>query len=205
MRFYHKHILPVLIDRACSGKTSMGQREKVIPLAKGKVLEIGIGSGASLILYDGTRVKHVTAIDPLEELWKKNRVDLDNLNFEFEYIKGSADQIPAGDGTFDTVVTTFTLCSVHNEEKVLREMHRVLKPGGRLVFSEHGKAPDKGIERWQKLVNPVWKQISGGCQLTRDIPELLERNGFNIGNLEAGYKDGWSLTSYQYWGFATRI
>ncbi len=205
MGFYSRHILPGLIQLACSGSSSDAKREMIVPLATGNVLEIGIGSGNNLPFYDGPKVRHLTAIDPLEELWKKRSVNLSQLSFEVEYIKGTAEHIPAGDGTYDTVVTTFTLCSVDDIHGTLNEIHRVLKPGGKLLYSEHGKSPDKGTERWQNLINPFWKRVSGGCNLNRDIPAIMEYNGFKTTGINAEFMPGWRLTSYSYWGSALRV
>lgn len=204
MRFFSKYILPGLIQWACSNRSSDAKREAVVPKAHGRVLEIGIGSGNNLPHYDKSRVSHLTAIDPLEELWRKRRVDLNRLGFKVKYLKGSAEEIPTGDGSFDTVVSTFTLCSVNDVDRALKEIHRVLKPGGRLIFSEHGKSPDLSTVRWQNLVNPAWKRISGGCNLNRDIPALMEKNGFRTDGLSTQYMPGWRLTSYIYWGSASR-
>ena len=205
MGFYQKYILPAVIEWACSSETSREQREKVVPLAAGNVLEIGIGSGRSLSLYDASKVKHLTALDPRDKLWKRRKADTGTLDFEVTYIRGVADRIPAEDGRFDTVVTTYTLCSIKKLENALKEIYRVLKPGGKLIFSEHGKAPDRGLERLQNLINPFWRQIGGGCNLNRDIPMLLKRNGFQADGVTAGYLSGFKLTSYHYWGIALRI
>jgi SAM-dependent methyltransferase len=204
MGLYSRYILPGLIQWACKGNSSDAKREMVVPLATGNVLEIGIGSGNNLPFYDGSKVTHLTAIDPLEVLWKKTRVELSELEFEVTFIKGSADQIPAKESTFDTVVSTFTLCSVEDSDSVLTEIHRVLKPGGKLLFSEHGKSPDKSTLRWQNLLNPFWKPVSGGCNLNRDIAILMERNGFKTEEMNTGYMPGWKLTSYSYWGSARK-
>ena len=176
----------------------------VVPMATGRVLEIGIGSGSNLPHY-GSKVSHLTAIDPLEELWKKRRLDLSKLGFDVNYLKGSAEEIPAEDGSFDTVVSTFTLCSVDDIDKVLEEIHRVLKPGGKLIFSEHGKSPETGTARWQNILNPAWKRISGGCNLNRDIPAMMKKNGFRTDHICTQYMPGWRLTSYSYWGSALKI
>jgi len=204
MRFYSRYILPGLIRWACSNESSDTKRAMVVPLAEGCVLEIGIGSGNNLPHYNGNMVSHLTAIDPLEEIWNMRKVDLSGLGFEVKYIKGGAEQIPAEDAKFDTVVTTFTLCSVHDIHRTLKELHRVLKPGGKLLFSEHGKSPDKNIERWQNLVNPLWKRVSGGCNLNRDIPDLMEKHGFKTKDISTQYMPGWRLTSYSYWGVALK-
>ena len=205
MRFYSRYILPGLIQWACSNGSSDMKRAMIVPQAEGCVLEIGIGSGNNLPHYDESKVSHLIAIDPLEELWKKRSVDLSQLSFGVEYIRGTAEQIPAGDATFDTVVTTFTLCSVEDIHGTLKEIHRVLKPGGKLLYSEHGKSPDRGTEHWQNLINPLWRQVSGGCNLNRDIPAIMESNGFKADDINTLYMPGWRLTSYSYWGSVIRL
>jgi SAM-dependent methyltransferase len=205
MGFYSRHILPGLIQWACRGRSSDAKREMIVPLATGNVLEIGIGAGNNLPFYDGSKVRHLTAIDPLKELWERRSVDLSQLSFEVEYIKGAAEHIPAGDAAYDTVVTTFTLCSVDDIYGTLKEIHRVLKPGGKLLYSEHGKSPDRGTEQWQNLVNPLWRRVSGGCNLNRDIPGIMEHHGFKAIDINAQYMPGWRLASYSYWGSAVRI
>lgn len=202
MRIYSRYILPGLIDWACSQPTGMLLRERVIPLARGRVLEVGIGSGKNLPYYQGPEVEHLTAIDPLEELWERKQVELGSLEFEVDFINGSAQQIPFPENTFDTVVSTSTLCSIKKVDEALKEMYRVLKPGGKLLFDEHGAAPDAGLARHQNRLNPVWKRISGGCNLNRNIPALLESAGFTTEGLAEGYQKGWKPTSYHYWGVA---
>jgi len=204
MRIYSKYILPGLIDWACSQPSGMLQREKVIPLAQGRVLEVGIGSGMNLPYYRGQEVEHLTAIDPLEELWERRQVEVGSLNFQVDFIKGSAQKIPFDDESFDTVVSTSTLCSIKEVDEALKEMFRVLKPGGKLLFEEHGAAPDASLARHQNRLNPVWKRISGGCNLNRNIPALLEAAGFNTDGLAEGYNEGWRPTSYHYWGWAIK-
>ncbi len=202
MRIYSKYILPGLIDWACSQPSGMPQREKVIPLARGRVLEVGIGSGMNLPFYRGQQVEHLTAIDPLEELWERKQIELSSLDFQVDFIRGSAQNIPREDASFDTVVSTSTLCSIKEVEKALKEMFRVLKPGGLLLFAEHGLAPDASLARHQNRLNPWWKRISGGCNLNRNIPALLKDAGFITDGLEEGYQEGWKATSYHYWGAA---
>jgi len=204
MRIYSRYILPGLIDWACSQPTGMMQREKVIPHARGRVLEVGIGSGKNLPYYRGKEVEHLTAIDPMEELWERKQVELTSLDFEVDFIKGSAQHIPFDDELFDTVVSTSTLCSIKHVEEALKEMYRVLKPGGKLLFEEHGAAPDAPLARHQNRLNPVWKRISGGCNLNRNIPVLLEAAGFITTGLAEGYQEGWEPTSYHYWGWALK-
>jgi ubiquinone/menaquinone biosynthesis C-methylase UbiE len=202
MGLYDKHILPKLIDCACKQKPNMRQREKVIPLATGNVLEIGIGSGLNLSMYNGERVNHLTAIDPSKEIWDKNVFDTKKLNFEFEFIEAFAENIPEDNNSFDTVVVTYTLCTIPDINKAFEEIRRVLKPSGKLIFCEHGKAPDKAIQKWQSIINPFWKRLGGGCNLNRDIPLIIKDNGLKIVEIEAMYIPGWKPASFNYWGTA---
>jgi len=183
----------------------MMQREKVIPLAAGRVLEVGIGSGMNLPYYVGSRVRHLTALDPMEKLWERRKVDLNSLDFKVDFIKGSAHRISFEDEVFDTVVSTSTLCSIKYIEEALREIFRVLKPMGKLIFAEHGIAPDIPLARRQNLLNPLWRGIGGGCNLNRNIPALLKSAGFQLNGLTEGYQEGWKMTSYHYWGWAMKM
>jgi ubiquinone/menaquinone biosynthesis C-methylase UbiE len=202
MGFYNKFILPKVIDWSCRQKPTMRQREKVIPLASGNVLEIGIGSGLNIPFYNKQNIKHLTGIDPSEEIWNKNIVDTQSLPYEFVFIKASAESIPVESNSFDTVVMTYSLCTIPDTYKALTEIRRVLKTDGKLLFCEHGKAPDKTILTWQNMINPIWRHLGGGCNLNRDIPAILEENGFNISKIETMYLPGWKLASFNYWGSA---
>lgn len=202
MGLYNKYILPEVIDWTCKQKPNMRQREKVIPLASGNVLEIGIGSGLNLPFYDKKKVKHLTAIDPSVDIWNKNIIDTKNFPFEFEFIQAFAENIPTDNNSFDTVVITYTLCSIPDTHKAFEEIKRVLKTNGKLIFCEHGKAPDRAIERWQNFINPVWKRLGGGCNLNRDIPSIIKNNGLKINKLKTMYISGWKPASFNYWGTA---
>jgi len=202
MGLYDKYILPNAIDWACKQKSSMMQREKIIPLASGNVLEIGIGTGLNLPFYDKRKVNYLTAIDPSADIWKKNSFDTKTLDFGFDFMEAFSENIPAENNSFDTVVITYALCTIQDTDKSFDEIKRVLKKDGKLLFCEHGKAPDSGIERWQNILNPVWKKISGGCNLNRDIKFMIERSGFKIIKLEKMYIPGWKPASYNYWGIA---
>jgi ubiquinone/menaquinone biosynthesis C-methylase UbiE len=202
MGLYNKHILPKLINWACTQKPHMLQREKVIPLATGNVLEIGIGSGLNLSMYNGENVNHLTAIDPSKEIWNKNVFDMKNLNFDFEFIEAFAENIPQDNNSFDTVVITYTLCTIPDLNKAFEEIRRVLKPSGKLLFCEHGKAPDNSIQKWQNVLNPFWKQLGGGCNLNRDIPLIIKDNGLKVVEIETMYIPGWKPASFNYWGIA---
>jgi ubiquinone/menaquinone biosynthesis C-methylase UbiE len=179
----------------------MLQRKKIIPLAKGNVLEIGVGSGLNLPYYT-KKIKELTAIDPSEELWKKNNLNKKEFPFKFKFIKAYSENIPLENDSFDTVVITYTMCTISDLNKAFSEIKRVLKPSGKLLFCEHGKAPEKGIQKYQNIINPFWKRIGGGCNLNRNIPTLIENNGFTIEKLETMYLPGWKPASFNYWGIA---
>ena len=203
MGLYDKYILPKVLHWSCKQKPNMQQRQKIIPVAFGNVLEIGIGSGLNTPFYDQDRVKSVTGIDPSPEIWKENNVDEKSLSFDFRFIKACAENIPADNNSFDSVVVTWSLCTIQDLTKAFEEIRRVIKPGGMLVFCEHGKAPDRAIERWQNLMNPIWKQLAGGCNLNIDIPDLISSNGFKINNMETMYIPGLKLESFNYRGTAS--
>lgn len=202
MGLYNKYVLPRVVDWACSQRPNMRQREKVIPRATGNVLEIGVGSGLNLPLYDGEQVERLTAIDPAPAMWDIRSVDPENLPFAFSFLRASAEDLPVDSRSMDTVVTTYTLCTVPEPHKALAEMRRVLKPGGKLIFCEHGKAPDSATQGWQNLVNPLWRRLGGGCNLNRDIPRILASNGFGLDDLETAYIPGWKPASFNFWGTA---
>lgn len=205
MGLYDKYMLPKVIDWTCKQKPNMLQRMKVIPLASGNVLEIGIGSGLNLPIYDKKNVKHLTAIDPSKEIWNKNIVNTQQLPFSFNFIQAFAEDIPLDNSSIDSVVITYTLCTIHDTNIALEEIRRVLKPNGKLIFCEHGKAPDKAIERWQNFINPLWKIVGGGCNLNRNIPLIIEDNGFKMHDIETMYIPGWKPASFNYWGIAKSI
>jgi len=202
MGLYNKYILPKIIDWTCSQNPNRKQREKVVPLASGNVLEIGIGSGLNLPFYDKENVKHLTAIDPSIELWNKNSNKIDQLPFEFEFMQAYAEDIPVDNNSFDTVLFTYTLCSIPDTEKAFDEIKRVLKTNGQLIFCEHGKAPDKSVQKWQNTINPIWKKFAGGCTLNRDIPSIIETNGLKIKKMDTMYIPGWRPASFNFWGTA---
>jgi len=202
MGLYNRYVLPKIINCTCQSNPARKQREKIIPVAQGNVLEIGIGSGLNLPFYSKEKIVRVTGIDPSEEIWKENTVDISRLPFEFEFIKAYAESIPVDDHAYDAVVVTYSLCTIPDLHKAFEEFRRVLKPNGQLIFCEHGKAPDKSVARWQNLLNPLWKRLGGGCNLNRDIPHIINSNGFNIKKLETMYIPGWKPGSFNYWGTA---
>lgn len=202
MGLYSKYVLPKLVDLACSSKPAMRQREKVVPRARGRVLEIGVGSGLNFSYYEAERVEKCWGLDPAPEMLQMAEEAADSAPFEVELLEAPADDIPLDDGSMDTVVVTYTLCTLPDPGAGLREMARVLGPEGRLLFCEHGAAPDARVRKWQDRVTPVWKRFAGGCHLNRAIPELLEDGGFRIEGMETMYLPGWRPATFNYWGSA---
>ncbi len=203
MGFYDRHILPRCINCACASKPIMKQREKVVPLATGTVLEIGIGTGLNLPYYDASRVQRVIGLDPSAASWKLAGERAARLAFEVEFIGLPSEQIPLPDASVDTVVVTYALCTIPDPVTALHGMARVLRPGGSLLFCEHGAAPDANVRLWQDRINPLWRRVAGGCNLNRVIPRLLEQGGFSIADMQASYLPGTpKFAGYNYWGSA---
>jgi ubiquinone/menaquinone biosynthesis C-methylase UbiE len=181
----------------------MRQREKVVPSARGRVLEVGIGSGLNLPYYDTTEVERVFGLDPSTEITRMAAAAASQAHFDVEFLTAGAEDIPLDSASVDTVLVTYTLCSIPRVVQALREMARVLRPGGRLLFCEHGSAPDANVRRWQDRIDPLWSRVGGGCHLNRDIPALLGQGGFEIEDLETMYLPGWRPASFNYWGSAS--
>ena len=204
MGFYERSILPKLIHLACGAKPFRYQRRKVVPLAKGRVLEIGIGSGLNLPYYDPSRVELIWGLEPSPQMRAMAQERLHDTPIKVEFIELDDDDIPLASGSVDTVLVTYTLCTIPDAVRALSGMRRVLKPGGRLIFSEHGLAPDENVRRWQDRVNPIWGRLGGGCNLNRPIPSLIEQGGFKITNIDTMYIPGWKPASFNYWGTAVQ-
>ena len=187
MGFYERYVLPRAINWACAAKPVREQRQEVVPLAQGRVLEVGIGSGLNLPHYDPAKVEQVIGLDPAEEMLRYARRKSGGLPFPVEYLTLTGAHIPLEDHSVDSVLVTYTLCTIPDPVAALDGMRRVLKPGGRLIFCEHGRAPDAAVRRWQGRLNPLWKRIGGGCNLNRDIPALIEAAGFRIDRLDSAY------------------
>jgi ubiquinone/menaquinone biosynthesis C-methylase UbiE len=204
MGFYDRYILPRFINCACAAKPIMQQRKKIVPLASGTVLEIGIGTGLNLPFYDSRRVQRVIGLDPSEESWKLARARAGQATFELDFIGQPGEDIPLDAASVDTVLVTFSLCTIPDPVAALREMARVLRPGGNLLFCEHGKAPDARVCRWQDRINPLWRHVAGGCNLNRNIPQILGEGGFAVIDLQSGYlPDTPKFAGFNYWGRAT--
>lgn len=204
MSFYDKYILPHLIDMACGVKPIHRQRAKLVPKARGKVLEIGIGTGLNLNHYDLEKLDELWGLDPALEMHGLAKKRMRKAGLEVNLLPLPAEEIPARDGEFDTIVCTYTLCTIPDPAQALREMHRVLAPHGELLFCEHGRAPHSRVRRWQDRLNPVWRSLAGGCNLNRDIPELIDQAGFVVDTLQSMYLPGPKAMTYNTWGHARR-
>ena len=202
MGFYTKYLLPKAVHFICGSRRFMRQRKKVVSLAEGRVLEIGIGSGLNLPFYDSAKVEHVWGLDPSIELWALAEKTAAQVEFNVEFINGDAETIPLDDRSADNVLVTYTLCTVAGVLPALGEIRRVLKPHGHLLFCEHGAAPDAAVRKWQNRLNPIWKRIAGGCSLNLPIPSLLEQAGFKIQKMDSMYLPGWKPATFNYWGTA---
>ncbi|MGI9075430.1 MAG: class I SAM-dependent methyltransferase [Bryobacteraceae bacterium] len=201
MGFYARYILPHVIDLAMRNKETIGVRAAWIPHARGDVLEIGIGSGLNLPFYSA-QVRHVYGVDPSLELQQMARKRATG-RIGIEFLPQSAEeQLPLPDASIDTIVMTWTLCSIPNAGKALHQMRRVLKRSGQLLFIEHGRSDDPGVVAWQDRLTPLWKRISGGCHLNRKVDDLIGASGFQITELKTFYLPGPRPMTYTYQGFA---
>lgn len=203
MGLYDRYILPKVINLACGAKPIRYQRQKVVPAATGRVLEIGIGSGLNLPFYDAAKVEKLWGLEPSADIRCMAEKAAEGSPFPVEFLGLPGESIPLDEDSVDTVVTTYTLCTIPDAVAALQEMRRVLRPGGRLLFSEHGKAPDEAVRRWQDRLDGIWGRIGGGCHLNRDIPALLRAGGFTIERLDTMYIPGPRPMSFTYWGSAT--
>ena len=203
MGFYSDCILPHCIDCGCASKPVARQREKVVPQAQGRVLEIGVGSGLNIPYYDADKVEFVWGLEPSEGMRRKARLRVESVPFELRWLGLPAEEIPLEDDSADTVVLTYALCTIDGWKTALEQMRRVLKPRGRLLFSEHGRAPDEAVRRWQDRLDPLWSKLVGGCHLNRDIPGLLAEGGFDVRKLETMYLPSTPrFAGFNYWGYA---
>ena len=185
--WYDERVVPRLIRCACSSPAIMKLREQVVPLASGAVFEIGCGGGINQRFYDLAKVTSFAGLDPSAKGLEFAREAAAKRGWSAEIRQGCGEQIPFAAGSFDCVVCTFTLCSVGDQAQTVRELHRILKPGGRLLYAEHGRAPDAGVAKWQDRIEPLWKRIAGGCHLTRPIGSSIAAGGFDVAALGARY------------------
>lgn len=201
MGLYSHYILPHLINGSMQHASVLAERQRFVPYARGQVLEIGIGSGLNLPCYT-SQVEALYGLDPSRELWALARQRQQRAAFPIAYLQGSAEQIPYADGTFDTVVSTWTLCTIPAPLQALQDMRRVLKSTGMLIFLEHGLAPELRVQRWQQRLTPLWKRLAGGCHLQRQIDVLLQQAGFSCTRYETGYMPGPKPFTFLYKGLA---
>lgn len=200
--FYTRHILPRCLDKACGIGPIEKQREKVIPLAKGDVVEIGIGSGLNLPHYNPAQINSVIGVDPDEHIWARSQSRREAAEFPISRIGLSGEDIPIESNSADTVVVTYSLCTIPDPVAALKEMRRILKPSGEILFCEHGQSPDAKVSKWQKRMDPIWSKLAGGCQSGRDIPALFTQADLTLNDLNQGYIPGPKVLSYNYWGRA---
>jgi ubiquinone/menaquinone biosynthesis C-methylase UbiE len=205
MSFYEDRVLPHLINFACSRKPNQKQREKVVPLAEGDVLEVGFGSGLNLPFYDKEKIRRIWALEPSGGMRRKAQPVVDASGLEVVFIELPGESIPLEASSVDTVLVTYTLCTIPDAIAALEGMRRVLKPGGSLLFCEHGIAPEESVRRWQHRLNPAWGRVAGGCNLDRDIPDLLRKGGFDLVADERMYIPGLKALCYNYWGRAKAV
>ncbi len=204
MSFYENHILPHLIGFACATPQIMKQRSLVVPAAEGRVLEVGFGSGTNLGFYDPIKVDRLFALEPSEGMRRKAARAVDASPLDIEWLGLPGEEIPLDDDSVDTVVLTYTACTIPDAAAALKQMRRVLKPGGQLLFSEHGAAPDEAVAKWQRRIEPVWKPMAGGCHLTRKPDEMIEAAGFKIDRMTADYlPKAPKFAAFNYAGSAT--
>jgi ubiquinone/menaquinone biosynthesis C-methylase UbiE len=202
MGFYEEWILPALIDLSMRNKRLRPYRERVAGEAQGRVLDVGVGSGLNLPFY-ARQAREVFGLDPSPQLLERARRNMPRTDVPVRLLEGSAERIPLADRSMDTIVMTWTGCSIPEVRAALEDMRRVLKVGGRLLFVEHGRAPEPGVARWQDRIDPLWQRFSGGCHLNRKIDDLLADAGFRVDRLETGYIPGPRIMTFLYEGAAS--
>jgi ubiquinone/menaquinone biosynthesis C-methylase UbiE len=200
MAFYQDRIVPMLTSLSMRNRHLAAYRDRVVPAASGRVLEVGVGSGLNLPRYSAD-VQQLIGLEPSPKLLNMAR-QVGHRSFPVNLIEGSAEKIPLEKASVDTVVTTWTLCTIPEVDSALHKMRRALKPGGRLLFVEHGRSPDPNVVWWQDWLTPIWKRVGGGCHLNRAIASLIEGAGFRLERLETGYMRGPKPMTFMYEGSA---
>jgi len=203
MGIYARHVLPRLIDLVMRTRADTAERARLVPLARGRVLEVGFGSGLNLPFY-GRAVDRLYAVDPSWELWRLATRRLTTVSSRVDFVLASAEHIPLAGSRVDAVIMTWTACSIRDVALALSELHRVLTPRGRLLFVEHGRSPEPRVRAWQERLNPLWRRLAGGCNLNRKIDELLVGAGFRLTAIERGYNPGPRPLTYLYKGIAEK-
>lgn len=205
MGLYDRYLLPVLLNTAMSAKPIRYQRKKVVPRAEGRVLEIGFGAGHNLPFYDASKVSHLWALEPSKEMRERAAERVSQSSIPLEFLDLPSEEIPLGSEEADTILITYTLCTIPDVMKALGEMRRVLKPQGKMIFCEHGEAPDENVRKWQRRLTPAWKAIGGGCHVGRPIPKMVQDAGFRITGMETMYLPGTPrFAGFNYWGDAVK-
>lgn len=204
-RWYDEHVMPGLVTRTCGQPAIARRRSAIVPMASGRVFEIGCGGGLNQSFYNRAHVSELAGVDPNPRLLAVAQERARSLGWTVDFRLAPGEDIPFPSGSFDTVVCTYTLCSVADPARVVAEMKRILTPEGRLLFLEHGRAPDGGVYRWQKRIDPLWRPLGGGCQLSRPVGGSLRAGGFSVEPLGQGYLEstprafGWTE-----WGIARK-
>jgi len=205
MGLYDRYILPVVLNAAMSTKPIRYQRKKVVPRASGRVLEIGFGAGHNLPFYDASKVTHLWALEPSKEMRERAAERVSQSSIPLEFLDLPSEEIPLRNEEADTILITYTLCTIPDVAKALGEMRRVLKSGGKMIFCEHGQAPDADVRKWQERLTPAWKFIGGGCHVGRPIPKMIIDSGFRIEGMETMYLPGTPrFAGFNYWGDAIK-
>jgi SAM-dependent methyltransferase len=203
MPFYKDHVYPYLVSALGNPKPIDDIRRRIVPLAQGSVLEIGVGPGVNFTHYDPARVTNVYALEPNPGMLRRAEEQQRQTEVKIEFLDLPGERIPLADASVDTVVSTFTLCTIPGVVEAIQGVRRVLKPGGKLIFFEHGLSPDPTVQRWQKRSEPLFRWAFEGCHVTRDIPALIGKGGFDIDQIDAGYLSPFPKSgSYCWWGVA---
>ena len=205
MGIYSEKVLPHIVD--CGGSLAgiMELRAKVVPLAFGDVLEVGMGTALNVAYYDANHVNKVWGLEPSAGMREKARMNLARSRVPVEWLSLPGEEIPLDDSSVDSVVLTFTLCTIPDWRAAMTQIHRVLKPGGKMFFCEHGRAPDTSVQKWQDRLNPVWKRLLGGCNLNRPVIENIKCQGFSIEWQESAYlENSPRITSFMTVGAAVK-
>lgn len=203
MAFYRNHVYPHLVSALGNPKPIQDIRRRIIPCAEGNVLEIGAGPGVNFEHYDPARVGKIFALEPNPGMRKRADEKRRRTQLDIEFIDLPGERIPLAEASIDTVVTTFTLCTIPGVVEAIQGMVRVLKPGGKLIFFEHGQSPESAVQQWQERSEPLFRWVFEGCHITRNIPSLIRRGGFEISEIQAGYLAPFPKSpSYCWWGFA---
>ena len=205
MGLWNKIIVEPLISCGCRAKPIQAQRNKIVPLAKGRVLEVGCGAGTNFDFYDFAKVEHINAIEPASGMLKRARKKAARMgltDLQITFSETGAEAVPLEDRSIDTVVFTFVLCTIPDWQAALIEARRLLKPGGCVLFSEHGLSPDENVAKWQRRVEPMWKVMIGGCHITRPVLKMFQDTGFQLEAPQSMYVRGPKIASYMTWGTA---